>query len=90
MKALILAAGLGSRLKNNTNDIPKALVEVNGKPIIEYQINALSHCGINDIVVVIGKFGNKIIDYFKKYYPKKNVTYVTNSIYDKIFGESWH
>ena len=39
MKALILAAGLGSRLKNSTKDIPKALVEVNSKPIIEYQID---------------------------------------------------
>jgi len=83
MKALILAAGLGSRLKNNTKNLPKALVRVNKKPIIEYQINALMNNGINDIVVVVGKLGNKIIDFFKKYYPEINATFVTNDIYDK-------
>ena len=83
MKALILAAGLGSRLKNNTKIVPKALVNVNGIPIIEYQVNALKNNGIFDIIIVIGKLGNKIIDYFKNNHPELTITFVENKIYDQ-------
>jgi len=83
MKALILAAGLGSRLKENTKNIPKALVEVNGIPIIEYQINALQKNNINDFIVVIGKFGEKIVEYFEESHPKIHVNFIKNEIYDK-------
>ena len=47
------------------------------------QIQLVMNNGINDIVVVVGKLGNKIIDFFKKYYPEINATFVTNDIYDK-------
>lgn len=54
MKALILAAGLGTRLAPITNDRPKSLVPVNGKPILLKQIENLYDNGINDITVVSG------------------------------------
>ena len=54
MKALILAAGYGSRLAPLTDEIPKALVRVNGKPIIIQQLESLSANGITDITVVAG------------------------------------
>ena len=54
MKALILAAGLGSRLKENTKNIPKAMVQINSKPIISYQIESLKYNQIYKIGVVLG------------------------------------
>jgi len=83
MKALILAAGLGSRLRNNTKKIPKALVEVNDKPIIEYQISALKNNGINELIVVLGKFGNSIKTYLMDNNRDIKITFVYNEIYDQ-------
>ncbi len=54
MKALILAAGFGSRLAPITNDIPKSLVEVNGKSILFKQIDNLHENGITDITIISG------------------------------------
>ena len=54
MKAIFIAAGKGSRLGTLTNDLPKPLVDVNGKSIIERQINLLYKKNINDIVIVTG------------------------------------
>jgi len=54
MKALILAAGLGTRLAPLTDELPKSLVPVNGKPILFQQIDCLRACGIEDITVVSG------------------------------------
>ena len=54
MKVLILAAGLGSRLRNKTVDFPKAMVEVKGKSIISHQIEALKSNNLYEIGVVLG------------------------------------
>lgn len=54
MQAIILAAGRGSRLGGITDDRPKGLVEVGGRPLIEWQITALNAAGIDNIVVVTG------------------------------------
>ena len=63
MKAFILAAGIGSRLKPLTDDIPKALVKVNGKPMIEHLLEKLSKWGINKFMVNVHHHSNKLIDY---------------------------
>ena len=82
MKALILAAGLGSRLKGYTNQIPKALVSINNKPILAYQIDALISNNIDEIYIVIGYKGEKIIYYTKINYSHLNITFIKNKEYD--------
>ena len=54
MKAIIIAAGISSRLMPITDDKPKCLLEVGGKTIIQRQLEVLKQCGIDDIVVVRG------------------------------------
>jgi UDP-N-acetylglucosamine diphosphorylase/glucosamine-1-phosphate N-acetyltransferase len=64
MKAVILAAGEGSRLKPFTVTRPKVMIPVGNKPILEYVINALQESGIIDIIMVVGYKREKIMDYF--------------------------
>jgi L-glutamine-phosphate cytidylyltransferase len=54
MKAIILAAGRGSRMKNLTDERPKCLVELRGKTLLEWQLKALREAGINEIAIVTG------------------------------------
>lgn len=60
MKAMIFAAGLGTRLKPLTDTLPKALVPVCGKPLIEHVARKLQHAGIDDVVVNIHYFADKV------------------------------
>ena len=66
MKAMIFAAGLGTRLRPLTNDRPKALVEVGGVAMLERVINRLKLHGITEIVINIHHFGEKIIEFIKE------------------------
>jgi L-glutamine-phosphate cytidylyltransferase len=54
MKAIILAAGRGSRMKHMTDNRPKCLVELHGKPLLEWQLAALNEAGISDVAIVTG------------------------------------
>jgi len=63
MNAMIFAAGLGTRLKPLTDDRPKALVEVAGKPLLQHNIERLIATGADHIVVNIHHFGQQIIDF---------------------------
>ena len=63
MKAFILAAGLGTRLKPFTEHFPKALVEVNGKPLLQRLIEKLKQSGYTDIVVNVHHFADQVIDF---------------------------
>ena len=62
MKAMILAAGLGTRLKPFTDHNPKALAEVNGKSLLEHNIRYLQKFGIYDVIVNVHHFADKIED----------------------------
>ena len=75
MNAIILAAGSGLRLGKYTHDIPKALVDVNGKSILERQISLLRKHKVNEIFVVTG--------YKKEKYVLKDVEYFFNSKYSE-------
>jgi len=66
MKAIILAAGLGTRLKPLTDNKPKALVEIKGKTLLEIAISKLKKEGFTDIIINVHHFANKIIDFLKK------------------------
>lgn len=81
MKALILAAGKGSRLKEKTADKPKALVEVCGKPILYYQLTALKKNGIKDVVIVTGYEADKI-EKFVKSVEDMNIKLINNPEYE--------
>lgn len=66
MKAMIFAAGLGTRLRPLTNDRPKALVEIGGKTMLERVITKLDRAGFDDITINIHHFGEKIIDFLDR------------------------
>jgi len=75
MKVIILAAGSGSRLGSITENIPKPLVEINGRSIIERQIDIFQNNGISDIVIITGAKKEK--------FNIKNISYVYDSEYYK-------
>jgi NDP-sugar pyrophosphorylase family protein len=64
MQAVILAGGLGTRLKPLTEKIPKSMIPIGGKPFLEHQLNLLKQHGISDVVLCIGYLGEKIKRHF--------------------------
>ena len=66
MKAMIFAAGLGTRLRPLTNDRPKALVEVKGTPLLEITIKRLIHFGVKEIIINVHHFADKIQQFLKE------------------------
>ena len=60
VRAIILAAGSGSRLRPYTADRPKCLLEIAGRTLIEHQIDSLARCGVSDVVMVIGYCADKV------------------------------
>ncbi len=65
MKAVILAGGKGTRLGHLTKDIPKPMVPLLGKPLVEYQVNLLKRYGFDEITFIVNHLGSAIEDYFK-------------------------
>jgi len=79
--AVIMAGGKGSRLRSITNDeIPKPMVPVDGKPLLEYQVGKLKSYGIKKIVMIVGHLGEKIVDHFK---DGKNFSVEIDYIFEK-------
>lgn len=69
MRALLLAAGLGTRLRPLTNDIPKCLVPIHGRPLLDYWLEMLFAAGIKDILINL------------HYFPEQVTKYLANSAY---------
>jgi len=65
MKAMVLAAGLGTRLRPLTNDRPKALVEVNGRAMLDLLIERLVSAGFNEIIVNVHHFAEQVVHHLK-------------------------
>ncbi len=65
MRAMILAAGLGTRLRPLTNDRPKALVEINGHTLLEITLARLRSSGIREVIVNVHHFADMVVDYLK-------------------------
>jgi NDP-sugar pyrophosphorylase family protein len=63
MKAMILAAGLGTRLRPLTNDRPKALVELGGRTLLEITLSRLRKCGVREVIVNVHHFADLVVDY---------------------------
>jgi len=84
MKVIIIAAGMGSRLKNMTKYLPKPLLEINdGKSIIEREIDSLREVGLEDIVIIRGYQKDKFTIPHIKYYD--NDEYTENNILESLF-----
>ena len=64
MKVVIMAGGKGTRIASVRSDVPKPMINICGKPILEHQIDNLKACGLTDIIFVIGYLGDKIKEYF--------------------------
>ena len=78
MKAVILAAGGGTRLRPLTNRVPKCLVEVLGKPILEHELASLEQVGVDHSVVVVGYLSELIRQRFGAKFGNMRLTYVNN------------
>ena len=79
MKIIILAAGQGSRLRPLTNEKPKCMVEYKSKPMIDYILDTVKECNINDIAVINGYKKDVLENYLKD----ENITFFTNKTFDK-------
>lgn len=83
VKAIILIAGRGSRLKPLTDSIPKCLTEVNGKTILENMLENLERAGVKESILVVGYMGDKIKEKIGGNFGRMNIKYVENKIYDE-------
>ena len=83
MQAIILAAGMGKRLKELTQNNTKCMVKVNGVSLIDRMLHQIERKKLSKIVIVVGYEGKKLIDYIRTLNIKTPITYVENPIYDK-------
>lgn len=78
MKAVILAAGKGTRMGELTKEMPKPLLSLRGKTLLEYKIDALPD-EVDEVILLVGYFGEKIRAHFGDSYGGRKITYVTQS-----------
>ena len=83
MQAIILAAGMGKRLKELTQNNTKCMVKVNGVSLIDRMLHQIQNQHVSRIVIVVGYEGQKLIDYINTLGIEIPITYINNPIYDK-------
>lgn len=83
MKAIILAAGMGSRLKALTKDNPKCMVKVNGETLIERVLSQLDKCNLKEIILVLGYKKEVLKEYINNLGIETKISYIDNDIYNK-------
>ena len=83
MQAIILAAGMGKRLKDLTQNNTKCMVKVNGVTLIDRMLHQIDREHLSRIVIVVGYEGQKLIDYIGTLDIKTPITFINNPIYDK-------
>ncbi|MBO7540797.1 MAG: phosphocholine cytidylyltransferase family protein, partial [Bacteroidales bacterium] len=83
MQAIILAAGMGKRLGEYTQNNTKCMLEVNGIRLIDRTLEILHNVGVSRVVLVVGYKGQNVKDYVGDNYKGTPVEYVENPIYDK-------
>jgi choline kinase len=91
MKAIILAAGQGNRMRKKTNNKPKCMLVYNNKTLINYTIEAMQKCNINDIVIINGYKSNKLEGHLKNEkvrFIKNNKYFETNMVYTFFCAEN--
>ncbi len=75
MQAVILAAGRGKRMLDLTREVPKPMLKIKSKPILEYKLEALPK-EVNEVIFVIGYYGELIMNYFGKEFGGRKIKYV--------------
>lgn len=83
MQAIILAAGMGKRLKELTQDRTKCMVQVNGVALIDRMLHQIESRHLSRIVIVVGYQGEKLMEYIDTLGIRTPIVYVQNPIYDK-------
>ena len=83
MQAIILAAGMGKRLKELTHDNTKCMVKVNGVTMIDRMLHQIEKKNLSKIVIVVGYEGEKLIDYIATLGIQTPIVFVNNPVYDK-------
>jgi len=81
MKAVILAAGMGRRLRPLTNEIPKAFIDIGGYPIIYHSLDNLKIAGITSVVIVTGYKDSYFKEKLGNSYNGTDITYISNEKY---------
>ncbi len=81
MKAIILAAGVGSRIRPLTNNCPKSLLKIGGNTILERMLSHIQDCGINEVIFVLGYLQEQIKDAVLTKFPNLVVHFVFNDKY---------
>lgn len=79
MKAMILAAGFGKRLKPLTNDTPKPMLKVGNQSLIERNIDSLINSGFDEIVINVSYLGNMLIKHVLELFPNNNILFSKES-----------
>src|SRR4051812_27681942 len=64
-KAVLLAAGKGTRMRELTNDLPKPMIAVRGKPILRHIVDGLQASGVTNVLIIVGYRADVVTDYFK-------------------------
>ncbi|NPA75622.1 MAG: NTP transferase domain-containing protein [Euryarchaeota archaeon] len=83
MKGVIIAAGAGTRFGSVTENIPKPLIEIDGKPLILWVMDSLIKGGVDDITITVGYHGGLVQKKIGKKYEGVSITYVENRIWEK-------
>ena len=89
MKAVILSAGQGKRLLPLTADNPKCLLNIDGRSLIEWQINELARCGVERVSIVVGYHADKVKQLLQQRYDPQRIRTVYNPAYswtDNLFS----
>ena len=81
MKAIILAAGMGSRIKPLTDNCPKTLLEIGGISILERMLSNIQVCGISEVIIVLGYLQEQIEDFVGNTFPDLDVHFIINTRY---------
>lgn len=81
MKAVILAAGIASRLRPFTNSKPKCMIQLGGKSILERTISSIRNYSIDEFIIVTGYLEEQITKFLNKFYPSSNISFIHNELY---------
>lgn len=88
MKAVILAAGLGKRMRNLTENTPKPMLTVAGKNLIEHKIDILP-AEVDEVIMVVGYLKDQVMDHFGQEFDNRKITYIEQKVLNGTGGALW-